>query len=97
MPDFTHSAHASVVIERPARYGKQLSEHLGHKIPVEYLGDHWVLTMGSGLATVTPTENTLELSAEAHDSETLDRVKDVLGRHLLKFAHKLDITLDWIG
>ncbi len=86
MSDFSKRAHASVTIERPQRYGKQLAQHLGHKIPVEYSSGSWVLTMGTGRGTVTPAEVTLEFGAEADDAETMNRIKDVLSRHLLKFG-----------
>jgi hypothetical protein len=94
------TSRASVAIERPARYGKQLAGHLGHKVQVDDLDNGWALHIRGGKGYVLPhesdTEPTLELIAEAVDLELLERIKDVLGRHLLQFTTKVPgVTITW--
>ena len=76
-------SHAHVNLERPARYGKQLAGHLGHKVQVDELDNEWTLHIGDGLGRILPHEDMLELVAEAETPDMLERIKDVLGRHLL--------------
>ena len=91
---------ALVEIERPTRYGKQLASHLGHKVQVDDLSSGWALHIREGMGFVLPHESEadprLELIAEADDVETLERIKDVLGRHLLQFTSKVPgVTITW--
>ena len=61
MPRFT----AEVQIERPARYGKQLASHLGHKAPVTELENGWSLAIGTGTGLVLPSESILTLDRKS--------------------------------
>lgn len=89
-------SHAHVNLERPARYGKQLAGHLGHKVQVDELDNEWTLHIGDGLGRILPHEDMLELVAEAETPDMLERIKDVLGRHLLQFTTKLpSVTIEW--
>jgi hypothetical protein len=89
-------SHAHVSLERPARYGKQLAGHIGHKVQVDELDNGWALHIGDGLGRVLPHDEALELVAEAETTEMLERIKDVLGRHLLQFTTKLPgVTIAW--
>ncbi len=90
-------SHATVTIERPARYAKQLVSHLSNKVESEEVDGGWQLHIATGVGTVLPQVETLELRAEAPSEEALERIQDVLGRHLIKFAAKLgDVSVDWI-
>lgn len=87
---------ATVSIERPARYGKQLASHLSHKIPVAETDTGWTANIREGLGIITPLTTELVLEAHAPDQETLEVVKDVLERHLRKFAAKLEpLEITW--
>jgi len=89
-------SHAHVSLERPARYGKQLAGHLGHNVQVDELENGWALHIGDGLGRVLTHDDMLELVAEAETTEMLERIKDVLGRHLLQFTTKLpSVTIVW--
>ena len=91
---------ADVVIDRPERYGKQLASHLGHKVAVADLDNGWALHIGDGMGHVLPHESEsepcLELTAEAETDEMLERIKHVLGKHLLQFTTKVPgVTITW--
>lgn len=88
---------ATVSLERPERYGKQLAAHLGHKTEVTEIDGGWQATIRGGTGLILPTENALVLDASAEDTETLEVVKDVLERHLRKFAAKLgELDVEWV-
>ena len=93
---FEFSERANITIERPARYGKQLAMHLSHKCPMTETSYGWDLVIRDGEGKIKPLQDSLVLEAYAHDAETLAVVKDVLERHLRKFAAKLDpLEVNW--
>ena len=88
--------HADVSLEHPARSGKQLAMHLSHKCEMSETSTGWELNIRDGRGIITPGEEVLSLDAQAPCEESLALVKDVLERHLRKFAAKLEpLTIDW--
>lgn len=98
MTDFKLSAEASVAIERPERWAKQLVSHLGNKAKVEetetgaklYFGE-----TGSSVGLVSTDAEHVLLTALGNSDEDLERAKNVLGKHLERFAEKLEIKVQW--
>ncbi|MBF9070511.1 DUF2218 domain-containing protein [Streptacidiphilus fuscans] len=89
-------SQARVATDRPHRYAKQLAAHLGRKIETNWdeetgLGS---LTFGFGTATMTATPDSLLLAVEG-DTEHLDRLEDVVGRHLVRFGTKDELLVQW--
>jgi uncharacterized protein len=85
-----------VATDRGERYRKQLASHLGNRIEVTRTPDGTVLKWGfGGTTTLTVETESLVMIAEADDSETLDRVKDVTGRHLERFGDKDGLVVTW--
>jgi hypothetical protein len=85
-----------VATEVPARYAKQLASHLGRKIEAEDLGEGaYRLTLGGGEGLLQPEEGRLVMRATAEDAESLDRIKDVLGRHLERFGQRNELVVVW--
>lgn len=88
---------ATISIERPERYGKQLASHFSHKTEVTETTNGWVAQIRDGIGTITPQTEVLVLEAQAPSEESLAIVKDVLERHLRKFAAKLEpLTVEWV-
>ena len=98
MSEFEFTAEAKVLIERPERWAKQLVSHLGNKAKVEetatgsklYFGD-----TGSSVGLVNTDADHVLLTALGNTREDLDRAKNVLGKHLERFAEKLEIKVIW--
>lgn len=90
------TAVAYVATDAAPRYVKQLASHLGHSAEVEALPDGGRrITLRSGLGVLTPEADRLIMRAEAADAESLDAVKDVLGRHLEWFGRRNGLTVAW--
>jgi hypothetical protein len=88
---------AALEIERPERYAKQLVSHISHKA-VTLTDDKGLTTVTFGFGatgTVSVSETSVLLSAQAENQDSLERAQDVLGRHLLKFAKLEDQNLNW--
>jgi uncharacterized protein len=88
-------ARADVATDAPARYAKQLVSHLGRR--VEWTTDGAVSSAGiaGGTGVVEVGDGVLHLRAEAPDAETLERVQDVLGRHLERFGQRNELVVSW--
>ena len=92
----TVTSTARVVTDRGERYRKQLASHFGNKIEVTESPAGMVLAWGfGGTTTLTVESGALVMLAAAHDAETLDRVKDVTGRHLERFGEKDGLVVTW--
>ena len=89
------SSTAIVATTRPERYMKQLASHLGQRIPVLQEGARTVWTFPFGECVGTATPETLELRAKATTPADLDRIEDVIGRHLERFGARDSLIVRW--
>jgi uncharacterized protein len=92
----TVTSTARVATARGERYRKQLASHFGNRIEVVEESAGTVLKWGfGGTTTLTVEPGALVMLAAADDSETLERVKDVTGRHLERFGEKDGLVVTW--
>jgi hypothetical protein len=89
------SSRADVATDAPERYAKQLVAHLGRRTEWTTEGPVSTATIAGGTGVIEVGEGVLTMLAEASDTETLDRVKDVLGRHLERFGQRNELTVVW--
>ena len=89
-------SEARVITDRPHRYARQLAAHLGRK--VESSWDEQTgqasLTFSAGTATVNAEPGLLLLAVEG-EADDLDRLEDVVGRHLVRFGAKDELVAEW--
>ena len=89
-------SEAVVATDRPARYGKQLVAHLGRRHGGEWSEDDergFVLLAG-GRAGIASAADGLHLSVEG-PAEDLERLEDVVGRHLVRFGTRDELHVRW--
>jgi hypothetical protein len=94
VPD-TLTARADVRTDAPERYAKQLVSHLGRRIEFTTDGATSTAAIAGGTGGIQVGDGVLTLLAEAPDAETLERVQDVLGRHLERFGQRDELTVVW--
>jgi len=89
-------SEARVVTDRPHRYAKQLAAHLGRKVGSSWDDEagHGALTFQMGTATLTAEPGLLLLAVEG-EADSLDRLEDVVGRHLVRFGAKDELVAEW--
>jgi hypothetical protein len=89
-------SQARVVTDQPGRYVKQLVSHLGQKWSTEMLDDRTGVIAGpSGRCTLRPDGAAIVLAATAADAESLQRVRDVVTRHLERFGRREGLLVSW--
>ena len=95
------ASHARVATARPGRYIAQLCRHFAHKVPAEYDPPSFEATRGriefpdAGVCTLRAVPDALELELTARDGETLQRLQDVVARHLARFAWREPPAVAW--
>jgi hypothetical protein len=91
-------SRTDVATGTPARYAKQLISHLGRKLP--FTGDAIIApataVIGAATAGIVVGEGALTLWAAGDDEESVDRVEQVLGGHLERFAQREALTVRWL-
>jgi hypothetical protein len=105
------TAEAQVETGRPSRYLVQLCQHFSHKggflghrrpaflmpdlIHVEWSETHGIVSFGWGQCTMQASTGILTLHAEADSEENLQRVQDVVARHLGRFGRRDHLAVNW--
>lgn len=87
---------ATVVTERPARYGKQLMSHFARKITTEWKDDRGFADFGVATARLTTDTEGLRFDVESDTVEALERAEGVIARHLVKFGHRDNVRVDFV-
>ena len=89
-------SEARVVTDRPHRYAKQLAAHLGRKVESSWDEEtgRGALTFSAGTATLTAEPGLLLLAVQGEAAD-LDRLEDVVGRHLVRFGSKDELVAEW--
>jgi hypothetical protein len=90
-----HIATASVATGAAERFAKQLASHLGRRAEVGEESGGTRLLFGDGDCLMQPRDTTLELTVTATDGPALDRLTDVVGRHLERFGQRSELTVIW--
>ena len=93
LEDMKFTATALVATDRPERYSKQLASHMGHKIDVTEIDGGYRLTFNrdgnfGGYGELFARENGLDMRVYAPTAEGVQRLAQVLDRHLVRFGER---------
>lgn len=88
-------ATAAIRTEHAAKYMTQLAKHFAHKIPVTYDADSADMTFEIGACHATAKDGVLTLAVTVAAPDKLDQLKDVVFRHLARFAFREELSADW--
>ncbi len=91
------AATARVPTLLPRRYMGQLCKHFEHKLPVTLGETDGVITFGMGICTLRAETDAIVMRVEAPDDEGLARLEDVVARHLVRFAFREPVAVDWVA
>lgn len=82
------TAHAS-------RYLQQLCKHFAHKLAVAFDPDQGRISFSIGDCDLAADAQVLRITVTAPDAAQLTQLKDVVIRHLERFAFREDLTVAW--
>lgn len=101
-PVFSRRSTARVSTDRPSRYGKQLTSHMGRKITgtwdeASQTGSLIFNRDGAttGVVELSCHDDILQLDLAADDAH-LERLEQVTGIHLARFGAKEGLVVSWL-
>jgi hypothetical protein len=90
----THSS-AEIPTPRASRYLQQLCKHFAHKLPVEFDPAAGKISFALGDCDLRADEKRLRLDLTAPDLSQMTQLKDVVIRHLVRFAFREELAVAW--
>jgi hypothetical protein len=88
-------SEATITTEYASRYLQQLCKHFAHKRPVTFDQHAGEISFSIGDCGLKAEGNTLRLSLTAPNGEDMEQLKDVVVRHLVRFAFREELQFDW--
>ena len=88
-------ANARVETDRASSYLQQLCKHFAHKLAVEFTPEQGRIEFSIGTCRLAAKDRVLTLDAEAQDDATLTQLQGVVDRHLLRFAFREEMRIEW--
>jgi uncharacterized protein len=89
------SSVAEIATPQGERYLTQLCKHFQHRRPVVLEGASGHIAFDIGNCGLRAGGGALTLSLDAADDEQLARLQDVIARHLLRFAFREQVQINW--
>ncbi len=86
---------AEVATTSASRYLQQLCKHFAHKLPVSFDATEGRIDFPLGPVDLSADASRLGLHVAAEDAERLAELRDVVARHLVRFAFREDLAIDW--
>lgn len=86
---------STVLTKEASSYIGKLCRHFRHKIEAEYTATTGLATFPFGTCTMEATPEELTFNINAANSEAVEKIKGVLERHLIKFAYKEELVIEW--
>lgn len=88
---------AEIATPQAERYLAQLCKHFQHKLPATYDQHFGHIPFPMGDCRLRAEAGTLTLSLLTTDHAQLARLQEVVTRHLLRFAFREEMSIDWTG
>ena len=86
---------AAVPTAAASRYLQQLCKHFAHKRPVEFDKLSGVIALSAGDCRLKAGDDALTLDLAAADAGSLLRLQETVERHLVRFAFREELRIDW--
>ena len=88
-------SHAEIATPRASRYLQQLCKHFAHKLPVSFDPAEGKIGFPIGDCHLSADGEHLRLDLTSPDGSQMTVLKDVIVRHLLRFAFREDMAIAW--
>jgi hypothetical protein len=96
MSEAVSRAEAQIPTASASKYLQQLCKHFQHKLPATFDAQAGQITFPLGETKLAADDETLTIRVESANGEDLERLKDVVVRHLVRFAFREELKVDWM-
>ena len=86
---------AEIPTSRASRYLQQLCKHFAHKLPVSFDPNAGKISFAIGDCALTADAERLRLDLTAFEGSLMVQLKDVVVRHLVRFAFREELAIAW--
>ena len=94
-PPPTLRSVAQIATPQAGKYMIQLCKHFQHKLAVVSDERSGEITFSAGVCRLAAKGETLTLSLEAGDEAQMETLQDVVARHLVRFAFREELEIEW--
>ena len=89
------AATARIETGNANRYLTQLCKHFEHRRPVSYADGAGEIAFPAGVCRMRADAGVLTLHIASKDAAALPQLEDVVARHLVRFAFREAIDIEW--
>ena len=89
------SGVAEIATPHARRYLQQLCKHFQHRLQVTFDAAAGSIEFVSGVCTLAAENGVLRLSVMVRDASQLAQLQDVVARHLVRFAFREELSVEW--
>jgi uncharacterized protein len=86
---------AEIATPRASRYLQQLCKHFAHKLPVAFDPGAGKISFSAGDCNLSADGERLRLNLTAPNGAQMTQLKDVVVRHLVRFAFREEMAIAW--
>lgn len=90
-----HRTRAVVGTEHAGRYLQQLCKHWAHRFPTEFNADTGRIALPLGETRLGADAEALTIDLAADDAVKLSELRDVVMRHVERFAFRESLRFEW--
>ena len=90
------TSHTDIITASASRYLQQLCKHFAHKLPVTFDPAEGRISFAIGDCALRASDVSLRLELTSPDADQLAQLKDVVARHLVRFAFREELIFNWI-
>lgn len=85
----------TIATKAGASYIGKLCRHFVHKIEATYSGNTGKAVFPFGVCLMHADDESLTFEIEAHHAEGAEKIRGVIDRHLIRFAYKETLEINW--
>jgi uncharacterized protein len=86
---------SKITTPHASRYLQQICKHFSHKRPVTFDEHQGSIEFPSGQSQFSADAGELTIHLTSPDEADAARLEDVVARHLLRFAFREDLQIEW--
>jgi hypothetical protein len=91
----TAASKTAIPTKHASRYLQQLCKHFAHKRPVTFDEQAGEISFSVGDCRLKADGSALHIDLIAPDADDMVQLKDVVIRHLVRFAFREELAVDW--
>lgn len=88
-------ATVNIKTKEGVQYIGKLCRHFRHKIETNYEGNTGTAHFPWGICQMLAEPDALIFDVEAEDAEGMEKIQGALDRHLIKFAFREELVIEW--